>query len=337
MKSILEKLFVGKLRQKLVGLIENTLNNNGDFRALKRGQKHHAARLKRLDGLVYDLLPPVFYVNKKTEAAISEFRSTFNLPDDLNVSISKNDVMFHVELVNSGGSVQRAFLDYFLGGLYGLDILKKLSEVKFGGLSKADAVLDFACGYGRISRFLLTELPAEKVWVSDVRHQGVDFQKETFGFNGVYSSFTPSEFDPQQTFDAIFVGSLFSHLDEEPFLGWLRKLFDCLSDRGFLALSVHDISLNTSKKGENFTFRDSSEDIVFSEIEDSIDDGGAYGTAYVSEARMHDFMKKMDIDPARCVRIPKAFGGLQDVYVISRDKNVFDPSQIKLEKFYELM
>ena len=49
---------------------------------------------------------------------------------------------------------------------------------RFGSLERVGKILDFASGYGRVTRFLVRDVPPELVWVADVYADGVRFQEE---------------------------------------------------------------------------------------------------------------------------------------------------------------
>src|SRR5262249_48949064 len=101
-------------------------------------------------------------------------------------------------------------------------------------------------GYGRVTRFLLRLLPAERIWVADVYEGGVAFQERRFGVHGIVSTVDPAGFAAAagaEPFDAILVTSLLTHLPEDRFVAWLRVLLSLLAPGGVLAFSVHDRSV----------------------------------------------------------------------------------------------
>ncbi|MEE4297661.1 MAG: class I SAM-dependent methyltransferase, partial [Wenzhouxiangella sp.] len=75
-------------------------------------------------------------------------------------------------------------------------------------------VLDFACGYGRLLRFLIHRLSADQIWAAEIQSDAVDYVSEHFGVHGLQSSAEPENFNPNQRFDVIWVASLFSHLPD---------------------------------------------------------------------------------------------------------------------------
>ncbi|MBV8202972.1 MAG: methyltransferase domain-containing protein, partial [Acidobacteria bacterium] len=197
------------------------------------------------------------------------------------LAIDPADEMLGFLVQSCQGDRERALYSYFQSGA---SIAAAMAEVlgwRFGRPGRAGRLLDFASGYGRVTRFLLRLLPAERIWVSDVYAQGVSFQQRTFGVHGIVSTVRPEDFAAAAggaSFDAILVTSLFTHLPEERFVAWLRVLMSLLAPGGVLAFSVHDRCL--LPPGEELP----EAGLVFQEISESASLAGAdYGSTWVSE------------------------------------------------------
>ncbi len=137
----------------------------------------------------------------------------------------------------------RALALYFRTGRQIWETLRAVLAWRFGGLGRIGRLLDFASGYGRVTRYIVQDVPAERVWVSDIYADGVRFQGEAFGVHGLVSTADPADFHCAERFDAILVSSLFTHLPEATFHGWLRRLWSLLAPGGVLIFSVHDAGL----------------------------------------------------------------------------------------------
>lgn len=264
-------------------------------------------------GVPYAELPPTLPQRAEVDRAVEALRDALGIGEGLDVAISHNDLMFlhalhHHELTD-------AYASYLRTGHAGCRLVSRIAEGAFGGLHAVDSLLDFASGYGRLTRFLVLEIPPERIWVSDVKAQAVSFQVERFGVHGLVSSYRPARFRPDRRFDLIFVGSLFSHLPERLFRRWLHVLMGLLSDRGVLAFSVHDASLRGDGASDPFRFRKRSEDRYFAFVEDRIRRRSDYGTSHVSESFVAPLLDALR--PAWWERLPHAFGA-QDVYVAGR-------------------
>ena len=99
---------------------------------------------------------------------------------NIDTSIHPQDEMFFGESKNSG--LARAA--YFKEGAEINATIQQLIDCKFGDRKKDIKFLDFACGYGRSTRFLVHNLPPDNVWVSDIYSGAVKFQTDNFGVHG---------------------------------------------------------------------------------------------------------------------------------------------------------
>ena len=176
---------------------------------------------------------------------------------------------------------------------------------------KINSFLDFASGYGRATRFLLQEMDAKKIWVSDIYKDAVDFQRDYFGVNAFYSFAEPSDVDFPRKFEVIFAGSLFSHLPEDRFEQWLGTLYALLEDNGILIFSTHGESLlpsSAEKQGKGFTYLRQSESASL-----PVDE---YGSSFVSRKWVENIAAKVKIN--HVVFMESELCRHQDVYVVSR-------------------
>ncbi len=132
-------------------------------------------------------------------------------------------------------------MTYFRAGLQSADAVRQLVSWHFGAEVKPKRFLDFACGYGRFTRFW--DHGAGEVWAADIRPDAVQFVSEQFGIRAIISTAKPEGFKPGVLFDCIYAGSLFSHLPEISFTRWLWKLYSLLAPGGLLIFSVHGQAL----------------------------------------------------------------------------------------------
>lgn len=282
--------------------------------------------IQLLQSLIFQQIEELYPRKETTERTISHFKKEFSVPDKLDTRIAKNDLMFLYSLLHIG-HYDKAYHSYLSAGLNAYRLIDKLVARRKGGWDEVHSFLDFASGYGRLTRFIVLKLQPEQVWVSDIKDQAVEWQKKHFGVNGFPSSFIPEDIQPGQLFDLIYVGSLFSHLPEDLFHRWLKKLWELLSEKGMLIFSLHDMSLWKGEVPPPFIFHAESEDTRFRSIDDHIEDGGAYGVSYASQAFVAESIQKLEGSPAYH-RYPKALGQLQDVYVITRNNML---PEIKLD------
>jgi SAM-dependent methyltransferase len=98
--------------------------------------------------------------------------------------------------------------------------------------------LDFGRGYGRVIRFLVEQVPPDRIWSSDIIHEGVDFCTSEFGVHPLLlaSDLEALELEP---FDFIYAISVLSHLNECNSRALLRLLGDALRPRGIAMFTTH--------------------------------------------------------------------------------------------------
>jgi SAM-dependent methyltransferase len=230
-------------------------------------------------------------------------------PGSLDVAIDARDEMLGFLVDGMDGDRDRALFTYFRSGMSIADAMLQILLWRFGDLARIGNVLDFASGYGRVTRFLVRELPPGRLWVSDVYAEGVRFQEERFGVHGVVSTVRPEDFTLEETFDAILVTSLFTHLPEDRFLDWLRVLFGRLTPGGVLVFSTHHPSLLEScpeMPPSGLLFQAMSES-------NSLDTSD-YGSTWVTEAFVRGAVAQM-APSASVYRLARGLCNYQDLYV----------------------
>lgn len=100
-------------------------------------------------------------------------------------------------------------------------------------------LLDFAAGFGRVTRHLPDFFVGDDVHASDIHPQACRFITDNFNIPAHVSSTDPNQLELPGRFHMIFVISLFSHLPDETFGPWLRTLYDQLTDGGHLMFTAH--------------------------------------------------------------------------------------------------
>jgi SAM-dependent methyltransferase len=112
-------------------------------------------------------------------------------------------------------------------------------------------ILDYGCGYGRVLRVLKKEFPEATVTACDVDRGGVDYCVGAFGVEGIYGSTDARELDLDREFDLIWVGSVFTHLDESAWSELLPVLRGALADTGMLIFTTQGPDIASKlRKGE---------------------------------------------------------------------------------------
>jgi SAM-dependent methyltransferase len=233
-------------------------------------------------------------------------------PGAVPLEIDPRDEMLSFLLAANEGDLDRARFLYYLSGLAVADSLRQLLLWHFGSWDRIGRLLDFASGYGRVVRFLLRDLPPERIWVADLYEGAVAFQRERFGVHGLASAVRPEDFAGPEHFDAILVTSLFTHLPEERFVGWLRRLLERLAPGGMLLFSVHDEAVLTPGQempaaGIRFEAWSESASLAPSD----------YGSTWVTEGFVRGALARaLPGVPLAIHRLPRALIHFQDLYAV---------------------
>ena len=100
------------------------------------------------------------------------------------------------------------------------------------------AVLDFPCGHGRVLRVVRAVFPEARITACDLDQDGVDFCATTFKAIPVYSKESPEEVVIEDRFDLVWCGSLFTHLDQGRWRGFLELFRSLLAPGGILIFTT---------------------------------------------------------------------------------------------------
>ena len=230
-------------------------------------------------------------------------------PGAVDLSIDARDEMLGFLLQAWEGDRDRALFQYFRSGASIADAMGQVLRWRFGDPGRIGGLLDFASGYGRVTRFLLRDVPPERVWVSDVYAEGVRFQGERFGVHGIVSTVRPEDFRCEHRFDAILVTSLFTHLPAERFVAWLRVLLGLLTPHGVLAFSTHSPSVlphGVAMPAAGIVFEERSESGSL--------DTSDYGSTWVTEEFVRGALAQA-AGTASLHRIDRGLCNFQDLYL----------------------
>jgi SAM-dependent methyltransferase len=281
--------------------------------------------------LIHALLPNSLPISSANRHSIIQVFSEHQVIPDIDLTISKNDLMYFF-IFNETLDIDRACFEYIYSGMYMFLGIQEIVKRKWGGFEHLDSFLDFASGYGRLTRFVVRYMSPELVWVSDIKAGAMDFQQQQFNVHTVLSTTTPDDFVLSQHFNCIYVGSLFSHLPQSIFSGWLRKLYQQLAPGGILIFSTLDISLlfdsestapssfeNQLKTGhskDDFIYIPSSEEGMFHTTDNPLDNQ-TYGITYVTESYIRNTIEQHIAPGSKLFRYPRAWG--QDIYLLTND------------------
>lgn len=117
------------------------------------------------------------------------------------------------------------------------DIKTKVEQHK--RLADMPAVLDWGCGSGRVTRYLMEDVPPGRIYGCDIDKSAIEWSHRQIkgpSFQQI-SPFPPTPYT-SDTFDLIYGISVFTHLNEEMQFRWLKELQRILRPDGIVAVSV---------------------------------------------------------------------------------------------------
>jgi SAM-dependent methyltransferase len=207
-----------------------------------------------------------------------------------------------------------SFGQYFNVALQQYHAAQQVLAALFGARAAQADVLDFACGYGRLLRFMSLARAPERLLAAEIQPEALAFVREAFGVAGVASPADPAAFEPGRRFDFIWVASLFSHLPAPLFEAWLRRLHGGLAPGGVLCFSVHDawmVPPGQALPASGYLF--------FPQSENADLDAALYGTTYVSEDYVASVIAKVCGAGHGYHRIPRGLAHEQDLYLVAAE------------------
>lgn len=128
--------------------------------------------------------------------------------------------------------------NYLRAGRSAVDVVADaLAEV---GRSYGDVAscLDFGCGHGRVLRLLQQKVAPERITACDLDEEGVRFCAAEFGVRPMLSSWDIEQI-PFASYDLIWSGSVFTHLDAPSCDLLLRRMGQSLVPGGLMVFSMH--------------------------------------------------------------------------------------------------
>jgi SAM-dependent methyltransferase len=167
------------------------------------------------DDLWYWLIRESYFKRKQYEGVLPGF------PDDT------------VQIRFTGSAGELMLWESF--GVYRL--LRMLAAEHGRHVPDCRAILDFGCGWGRIMRFFLKDVVADRLWGIDANPEAVEICRRNDRWSR-FEEVTPSgpTAFADGTFDLVYSFSVFSHFSEDMHVRWLEEIHRILQPGGlFLA------------------------------------------------------------------------------------------------------
>jgi len=106
-------------------------------------------------------------------------------------------------------------------------------------LEEISNILDFPCGYGRVLRFIKKAFPQADFYVGDIDKHALKFCKKEFNVIPVQSDKNFKKIKFPVSYDLVWVGSLFTHINSKDFKDLLVTLIPSLKEKGIIIFTTH--------------------------------------------------------------------------------------------------
>ncbi len=127
---------------------------------------------------------------------------------------------------------------YLEVGANALHLIRLALEAGDRSTDQIERVLDYACGWGRVLRWLRAAFPSARIAGADANKKAIVAMKEIFDVDAFILDKSLEE-DIGRDFDLIWMGSLATHLPPEQFQALLVRLCSLLSARGIVVATTH--------------------------------------------------------------------------------------------------
>lgn len=94
-----------------------------------------------------------------------------------------------------------ALVYYYSSALASLRASEQIVRWRFGGWQHVGNLLDFASGYGRLTRLLWKVLPKESIAVTEINTEAIAFQAERYAVRSYATTTDPLLFRPDEQYD----------------------------------------------------------------------------------------------------------------------------------------
>lgn len=163
----------------------------------------------------------------------------------VNPKLVDKDFIFNALVYASQENVEAAYEHYILHGQRDAQHVKETVEAFLSPSEARRAAgpvrfLDFASGYGRVTRHFRNVAPDWDVTAADIHWAAKRFNEKELGIKTHLSSYFPFALAiPPASFDAVFCLSFFSHVRDRQFASWLRALLRLVRKDGILIITTH--------------------------------------------------------------------------------------------------
>ena len=222
-------------------------------------------------------------------------------------NIHPNDFLIAYS-VNNIDDINDAVNSYLSDGKDSADMLKKLCSEHLTDARLPISLLEFASGYGRVTRNL--DKSFFDVTACDIHSEAVKFIKKKFKTKALLSTTNPNDFNLKHTYDVVFALSFFSHMPDRTFGSWLKALYKHVKPGGAFVFTTHGRLANEQ---QNWTLNDG---YAFEPVSEQADlDYSEYGITITERSYVEKTCERfLSVKPS--LFIEGFWWNTQDLYII---------------------
>jgi len=165
--------------------------------------------------------------------------------------VNPEDFIFRYLIDNKAfDNIEDAVAYYFDDGACSAEKLRNLLLDVCGWHGEAIDILEFASGYGCVTRHFENVLPEVALTSCDIHYKAVQFIAMELNVHAVLSSSVPENLNPVDTtwhwnmpdkYDVVFALSFFSHMPKTTWTRWFNALLSRVKMGGFLIFTTHGL------------------------------------------------------------------------------------------------
>ncbi len=234
--------------------------------------------------------------------------------------IHKADHIFRFIVTHpSFSSVENAIEYYFSDGEKSAHILTNLIKELVHSETETIKLLEFASGYGCVTRHLIKEEMKLDITSCDIHQEAVNFIEEKLGVNGLLSCTQPENLNLDlNLYDVIFGLSFFSHMPDTTWFRWLSSLYNAVIPGGLLIFTTH--GYQSMKACESPEAKLNAKGYCFLAGSEQLDlNAQDYGVMIVSPAYVCEKIKLLPGNPIIARNIEGFWWGHQDLWIVKKE------------------
>jgi len=162
---------------------------------------------------------------------------------DVSPAIHSKDFVYHFVIKHPIFNTDYDAINFYFhdGHISVTKLLELLKEV-CGYDDRPVSLLEFASGYGCVTRHLIKEKEKVKVTACDIHQAAVEFLRSYISVEAILSFYNPDDLIINDNYDVVFALSFFSHVPKKTFKCWVEKLFSFVKSDGFLIFTTHGLA-----------------------------------------------------------------------------------------------